>query len=156
MPDRISASSRRSQRLLKAIRSRIDSDGVEDAPWDQILSGGEKQRLAFARVLLHRPNIVVLDEATSALDPASQKQMMELLTKELGATTIVSVAHRPELESFHSRKITFERQSGGARLITDKHLTHKPIGRRLIKRLIKPWRRRPRHTAPKLRSARDG
>jgi vitamin B12/bleomycin/antimicrobial peptide transport system ATP-binding/permease protein len=98
----------------------------EDAPWDQILSGGEKQRLAFARILLHRPNIVVLDEATSALDPVSQDRMMELLTHELGATTIVSVAHRPELEAFHDRKITLERHEGGARLVSDVHLDHEP------------------------------
>ena len=91
----------------------------EEAPWEQILSGGEKQRLAFARILLLRPDIVVLDEATSALDPESQDKMMELLTTELGATTIVSVAHRPELEAFHSRKITLERRGEGARLVTD-------------------------------------
>jgi len=96
----------------------------EDAPWDQMLSGGEKQRLAFARILLHRPNIVVLDEATSALDPVSQEHLMELLTKELRATTIVSVAHRPELEAFHDRKITLERQRMGARFVTDIHLVH--------------------------------
>jgi putative ATP-binding cassette transporter len=96
----------------------------EEAPWDQMLSGGEKQRLAFARILLHRPNIVVLDEATSALDPASQDHLMELLTKELSATTIVSVAHRPELEVFHDRKITLARQRGGARFATDIHLVH--------------------------------
>jgi vitamin B12/bleomycin/antimicrobial peptide transport system ATP-binding/permease protein len=94
----------------------------EDAPWDQILSGGEKQRLAFARILLHRPNIVVLDEAESALDPASQDRMMELLAKELRATTIVSVAHRPELEAFHDRKITLEPQREGARFVADVHL----------------------------------
>jgi vitamin B12/bleomycin/antimicrobial peptide transport system ATP-binding/permease protein len=108
----------------------------EEAPWDQILSGGEKQRLAFARILLHRPNIVVLDEATSALDPPSQDQMMELLTSELGATTIVSVAHRPELEAFHSRKITLERQPSGGRLISDIHLNHRPVGGRSIKRWL--------------------
>jgi putative ATP-binding cassette transporter len=117
---------------------------AEDAPWDQILSGGEKQRLAFARILLHRPNIVVLDEATSALDPTSQDQMMELLTSELGATTIVSVAHRPELEAFHSRKITLERHRGGARLISDVHLNHARPGRRLIRHWLRQRRRKSR------------
>ena len=52
----------------------------EEAPWDQTLSGGEKQRLAFARILLHKPDIVVLDEATAALDPKSQDKLMELLS----------------------------------------------------------------------------
>src|SRR6202011_2063629 len=77
----------------------------EDAPWDQTLSGGEKQRLAFARLFLHNPDIIVLDEATSALDGKSQEKMMELMTKEFPKATIVSVAHRVELEAFHSRKI---------------------------------------------------
>jgi vitamin B12/bleomycin/antimicrobial peptide transport system ATP-binding/permease protein len=108
----------------------------EEAPWDQTLSGGEKQRLAFARILLHRPNIVVLDEATSALDPVSQDRMMELLTNELGATTIVSVAHRPELEAFHDRKITLERHEGGARLISDIHLNHEPARGSFLKRWL--------------------
>src|ERR1700719_913627 len=61
----------------------------EDAPWDQTLSGGEKQRLAFARLLLHNPDIIVLDEATSALDAKSQDKMMEMVTKELPKATIV-------------------------------------------------------------------
>src|SRR5204863_9771590 len=81
----------------------------EDAPWDQTLSGGEKQRLAFARLLLHNPDIVVLDEATSALDAKSQDSMMELMTTELPKATVGSVAHRPELEAFHSRQILLER-----------------------------------------------
>src|SRR5262249_267340 len=90
----------------------------DDAPSDQTLSGGEKQRLAFARLLLlHNPDIVVLDEATSALDEKSQDRMMDMVTKELSYATIVSVAHRAELEAFHSRKITLERRKGGARLV---------------------------------------
>ena len=44
----------------------------EEAQWDRTLSGGEQQRLAFVRLLLHKPDIVVMDEATSALDPESQ------------------------------------------------------------------------------------
>ncbi|WP_291630983.1 ATP-binding cassette domain-containing protein, partial [Bradyrhizobium sp.] len=91
----------------------------EDAPWDQTLSGGEKQRLAFARLLLHNPDIVVLDEATSALDEKSQDKMMKMITEALPKATVVSVAHRAELEAFHSRKIVLERRKGGAKLVSD-------------------------------------
>ena len=115
----------------------------EEAPWDQTLSGGEKQRLAFARIFLHRPDIVVLDEATSALDPDSQDKLMELLTSELTETTVISVGHRPELEAFHSRKIVLERRRGGAKFVTDIKLIPKPRGR-----LIKKWLGRRRRRAP--------
>jgi putative ATP-binding cassette transporter len=118
---------------LKHLVDRLE----EEAPWDQTLSGGEKQRLAFARILLHRPDIVVLDEATSALDPDSQDKLMELLTTELDATTIVSVGHRPELEAFHSRKIVLERRRGGARFVTDINLIPRPGRRRLLGRWLR-------------------
>ena len=91
----------------------------EDAPWDQTLSGGEKQRLTIARVLLYRPDIIVLDEATSALDPKSQDELMKLLSEAMEGLTIISVGHRPELEQFHSRKIVLERRSGGAKMVSD-------------------------------------
>ena len=72
---------------------------------------------------------------------------MELLTTELGATTIVSVAHRPELEAFHSRKITLERRSEGAQFVTDVVLLHTPRHGRFIKRWFPRHRvtRRPAH-----------
>jgi len=117
---------------LGHLSERLD----EETAWDRTLSGGEKQRLAFARIFLHQPDIVVLDEATSALDPNSQDTLMELLTKELSALTIVSVGHRPELEAFHSRKIVLERRRGGAKFVTDIALTPKPRGR-----LIRDWLR---------------
>ncbi|WP_315758643.1 MULTISPECIES: ABC transporter ATP-binding protein/permease [unclassified Bradyrhizobium] len=109
----------------------------EDAPWDQTLSGGEKQRLAFARLLLHSPDIVVLDEATSALDEKSQDRMMEIVTSELPKATIVSVAHRAELEAFHSRKIVLERRKGGAKLVSDIDLIPRKGRRRLIGRFLR-------------------
>src|SRR3954447_1438765 len=109
----------------------------EDAPWDQTLSGGEKQRLAFARLFLHNPDIIVLDEATSALDDKSQDKMMELLTKTLPKATIVSVAHRTELEAFHSRKIVLERRKGGAKLVSDVELIPRKGPRRLLGRFLR-------------------
>lgn len=109
----------------------------DDAPWDHTLSGGEKQRLAFARLLLHDPNIIVLDEATSALDEKTQDQIMEMLIDELPDATIVSVAHRVELEVFHTRKITLERRDGGAKLVSDVGLIQRTPRRKKLLRLIK-------------------
>lgn len=110
----------------------------EDAPWDQILSGGEKQRLTIARVLLHRPDIIVLDEATSALDPKSQDELMKLLSEAMEGLTIISVGHRPELEQFHSRKIVLERHSGGAKLVSDIEL----VPARHLGSILGRWLRR--------------
>ncbi|MFN5568301.1 MAG: ABC transporter ATP-binding protein/permease [Bradyrhizobium sp.] len=118
---------------LDHLKDRIE----EEAPWDQTLSGGEKQRLAFARLLLHSPDIVVLDEATSALDEKSQDRMMQVVTSELPKATIVSVAHRAELEAFHSRKIVLERRKGGAKLVSDIDLIPRKGKRRLIGRFLR-------------------
>src|ERR1700737_3410787 len=119
----------------------------QEAPWDQTLSGGEKQRLAFARLLLHKPDIIVLDEATSALDEKSQDRMMEMVTKELPKATIVSVAHRVELEAFHSRKVVLERRKGGARLVSDVDLIPRKGKRRLLGRFLRQRRAPPKKGA---------
>ena len=86
----------------------------EEARWDRILSLGEQQRLAFARVLLHRPRWVFLDEATAALDEANQDAMMELLRNELPNSAVVSIGHRPGLERYHGRVLVLEPSPEGA------------------------------------------
>jgi putative ATP-binding cassette transporter len=113
------------------------------------LSGGEKQRLAFARLLLHDPDIIVLDEATSALDEKSQDKMMEMVIRELPKVTIISVAHRTELEVFHSRKITLERREGGAKLVSDIDLVQGQRKRNLFSRFVESRRSLPKgNTTP--------
>jgi putative ATP-binding cassette transporter len=113
-------------------------DRIEDeAPWDQTLSGGEKQRLAFARIFLHNPDIIVLDEATAALDPESQDKLMVLLSKQPEETALISVGHRPELEAFHNRKVILERRKGGAQLVSDIKLVRKPRRTRFLQNLLR-------------------
>ncbi|HEV2451079.1 MAG TPA: ABC transporter ATP-binding protein, partial [Streptosporangiaceae bacterium] len=58
------------------------------------LSGGEKQRLAIARVLLHDPRVLILDEATSALDTASEREVQKALDTLMGSLTTIAIAHR--------------------------------------------------------------
>jgi vitamin B12/bleomycin/antimicrobial peptide transport system ATP-binding/permease protein len=73
----------------------------EDVNWAQRLSIGEQQRLAFARVLLARPEIVFLDEATSALDEAAELALYRLLREASWQPTIVSVGHHGSLRRLH-------------------------------------------------------
>ena len=105
---------------LGHLAARLD----EEASWDRLLSGGEKQRLAFARVFLLRPDIVVLDEATAALDLVSQERLMKRLLHELRDATVLSVGHRPELAAFHHRIVTLVPGARGATLASD--LRHRP------------------------------
>jgi len=73
----------------------------QDGNWALRLSVGEQQRLAFARVLLARPEIVFLDEATSALDEAAENSLYRLLREAPWRPTIVSVGHHGTLRRFH-------------------------------------------------------
>lgn len=118
---------------LEHLKKKLDD---EDG-WDRILSGGEQQRLAFARLFLHKPDIVVMDEATSALDPDSQAMLMSKLGEHLPKTAIISVGHRPELEAFHERKVNLVRREGGAKLITGDMIAP-PVS--ILTTLVKRWR----------------
>jgi vitamin B12/bleomycin/antimicrobial peptide transport system ATP-binding/permease protein len=83
----------------------------EEANWAQRLSIGEQQRLAFARVLLARPEIVFLDEATSALDEAAEMSLYRLLRDAPWHPTIVSVGHRGNLRRYHDTVVDLAPQT---------------------------------------------
>lgn len=72
-------------------------DTVED--WDNMLSMGEQQRVAFARLLLTQPRYAILDEATSALDVQNEQSLYQHL--QTLSTTYISVGHRPTLLQYH-------------------------------------------------------
>jgi putative ATP-binding cassette transporter len=83
--------------------------------WAQELSGGEQQRLVFARLLVHKPDFVFLDEVTSALDEDSEAKLYATL-KQLGST-YVSVGHRSTLDKFHDQVMTLT--GGGKWTVAD-------------------------------------
>lgn len=99
-------------RLPELVHRYPDLDIKQD--WPRLLSLGEQQRLAFARLLLNSPRFVVLDEATSALDVNTEKHLYKLLTERDMA--FVSVGHRPTLAAFHDTVLELDGQ-GGWRLL---------------------------------------
>ena len=82
----------------------------EEAHWNRMLSLGEQQRLAIARVLLHEPQYLFLDEATASLDEPSEAALYRLLANRLATTTIISIGHRSTLEAFHRRHVVLEHE----------------------------------------------
>jgi putative ATP-binding cassette transporter len=105
---------------LNLVRSALTTAGLawmvgridEEQPWSQMLSGGEQQRLAIARALLIRPDWLFLDEATSSLDPAAEGELYTALRAQLPGTTIISIAHRPDVGAYHDETLTLERNPG--------------------------------------------
>jgi len=91
---------------LPQLVDRLDEEGN----WAQRLSIGEQQRLAFARVLLARPEIVFLDEATSALDEAAEMSLYRLLREAPWRPTIVSIGHHGTLQRLHDTVVEIGRR----------------------------------------------
>ena len=105
---------------LEHLIPRLD----ETAHWGSLLSGGEQQRVAFARVLIHPPDILIMDEPTSSLDELSQFKMMENMRDFLGHTMVIHAGHRPGLERFHDREIHLVREKrDGPATTQEQHLT---------------------------------
>ncbi|WGS42368.1 ABC transporter ATP-binding protein/permease [Burkholderia sp. JSH-S8] len=95
---------------LRACRLEDYADRLgENAHWTRVLSPGEQQRLAGARVLLHKPDFLFLDEATSALDADNEARLYHLFNERLPQAAIVSIAHREALAAFHGGTIRVER-----------------------------------------------
>jgi len=78
--------------------------------WADVLSPGEQQRVAFARLLLSKPKYAILDEATSALDVKNEERLYGLLRKS--GTTVISVGHRPTLVKHHDRVLELKGDTG--------------------------------------------
>jgi vitamin B12/bleomycin/antimicrobial peptide transport system ATP-binding/permease protein len=87
--------------VLPHLVDRLD----EGQDWSKVLSPGEQQRVAFARVLLTKPKAVFLDEATSAMDEGLELRMYQLLRSELPDTILVSVSHRSTVEPHHDQRL---------------------------------------------------
>lgn len=86
---------------LAPLIERLD----EERDWAKVLSPGEQQRVAFARILLTKPRAVFLDEATSALDEGLEFALYQLVRTELPDCVVVSVSHRPTVEQHHEQEL---------------------------------------------------
>ena len=93
---------------LQHLLSRVDGFDTE-VPWENILSLGEQQRLAFARLLITHPSFTILDEATSALDLNNEGNLYQQLQST--KTTFISVGHRESLFNYHQWVLELSQES---------------------------------------------
>lgn len=78
---------------------------TQTCDWTHVLSLGEQQRLAFARLLLLKPDVAFLDEASASMDEGLEDAMYRLLKESLPSTTIISVGHRSTLQKYHQQTL---------------------------------------------------
>lgn len=103
----------RMQQVLRQVNLAHLAERLEESrDWTRILSIGEQQRLAFARVLFNQPHVVFLDESTSAMDEGLEHALYSLLRNEMPETLLVSVGHRSTLAGFHSHRLEVDGKGG--------------------------------------------
>ena len=73
--------------------------------WSKVLSPGEQQRIAFARVLLQKPKVLFLDESTSAVDESQEFRLYRLVRERIPECIVVSVTHRSTVEQHHDHHL---------------------------------------------------
>ncbi len=117
---------------LEHLIPRLD----ETDQWGTLLSGGEQQRLAFARILINPPDILIMDEPTSSLDELSQFKLMEYMRDLLAQTTVIHAGHRHGLDRFHDREIQLIREHrGGPATTHERRFTAREIATRALQGL---------------------
>ncbi|MBF9234543.1 ABC transporter ATP-binding protein/permease [Microvirga alba] len=92
----------------------LKPDLDEEARWDRSLSLEEQQRLAFARLTLHRPRWVIFDEAISALDDDRRRIILSIFEHELAGATVISTSRRHSADQFYGRTLKLVRERGEA------------------------------------------
>ena len=92
---------------LADVLDRVDSDLDRAMDWTNVLSIGEQQRVAFARLFLRNPKFAFLDEATSALDEDNQERLYQMLKES--RIGFISVGHRTTLTKYHDRVLQLDR-----------------------------------------------
>jgi putative ATP-binding cassette transporter len=92
---------------LSEVFNRVDDDLERVLDWSNVLSLGEQQRIAFARLFLRKPKFAFLDEATSALDEQNQQELYQLIKGS--GIGFISVGHRTTLINFHDRLLELDR-----------------------------------------------
>jgi putative ATP-binding cassette transporter len=96
---------------LGHLADRLD----EEAEWNTLLSGGEQQRVGFARALIHRPDVLLLDEAVSTLEDAEARDLYHLLSERLPNTMVISIGRSAALVALHQRTVDMAGGSAASR-----------------------------------------
>jgi putative ATP-binding cassette transporter len=95
---------------------RLIPDLDRENRWDKDLPADEQELLAFARILLHRPQWLLLDNAMGSLEAKDRRLMLSLLQHELAGTAVISLGREPVRDHFYRRKLQLVRRPGGAPL----------------------------------------